>query len=106
MERSLDDGGNGEFQAYTDDPGVIFTRNGRLVIQPRPMSADAWYQLSGLDAKLEDPATPDEDVAALHALRDKLEAPGGVRGALQGSKRVRNSQLQRLLSRSFSARFG
>ena len=82
VERSLDDGGNGEFQAYTDDPGVIFTRNGRLVIQPRPMSADAWYQLSGLDAKLEDPATPDEDVAALHALRDKLEAPGGVRGAL------------------------
>jgi hypothetical protein len=63
VERSLDDGGNGEFQAYTDDPGVIFTRNGRLVIQPKPMSADAWYQLSGLDAKLADPATPDEDCA-------------------------------------------
>ncbi|KAH8069543.1 glycosyl hydrolase [Aureococcus anophagefferens] len=84
VERSLDDGGNGEFQAYTDDPGVIFVRSGRLVIQPKPMSADAWYQLSGLDAKLADPATPDADVAALHALRDKLRRPAASRRALGG----------------------
>ena len=71
--------GNGEFQAYTDDPGVIFVRNGRLVIQPKPMSADAWYQLSDFDQKLE---RGDADVKKSHALRDALESPGGIRRAL------------------------
>ena len=34
------------------------------------------------------------------------DAPLRGRGAAQGSKRVRNSQLQRLISRPFSTRFG
>ncbi|KAH8056025.1 glycosyl hydrolase [Aureococcus anophagefferens] len=63
VERSLDDGGNGEFQAPRTTRRHLHA-NGRLVIQPKPMSADAWYQLSGLDAKLEDPATPDADKCA------------------------------------------
>ena len=81
VERSIDDGGNGEFQAYTDDPGVVFVRHGRLVIQPKPMSADAWYELTGFDEALE-AATDDDEIAEMHALRDALESPGGVRRAL------------------------
>ena len=46
VERSLDSGGNGEFQAYTDDPDVIAVRDGRLVIQPRPMTGERWKWLT------------------------------------------------------------
>mmetsp|Transcript_22253 Transcript_22253/g.76350 ORF Transcript_22253/g.76350 Transcript_22253/m.76350 type:complete len:422 (-) Transcript_22253:41-1306(-) len=85
VERSLDDGGNGEFQAYTDDPSIVFARKSRLVIQPRPMTADAWYHLADYRAELQRAKTADEK-ASLKGLRHALEQPGAVPFALNSGR--------------------
>lgn len=83
VERSLDDGGNGEFQAYTDDPAVIFTRDGKLVVQPKPMDADSWSWLADFDGAIDRGSMSPEEA---HDVRAALEQPGGVDFALSGQQ--------------------
>jgi hypothetical protein len=47
ITKSMADDGNGEFQVYTDDPSVLYTRRGKLVIDPRIMDDSAWEHLTG-----------------------------------------------------------
>ena len=52
IERQIDSNGNGEFQAYTSDPNVIFTRDSKLVIKPKLMDADCFLELMGWDKRM------------------------------------------------------
>ncbi|KAJ1448140.1 hypothetical protein M885DRAFT_574805 [Pelagophyceae sp. CCMP2097] len=81
------------WQAFTDDAAVVFTRGSRLVIQPRPMSADAWLRpapgksetplhLAALDHDVESGATGAREA---RPIRTSLEAPGGIDFALTGT---------------------
>ena len=82
VERSLGGVQGNEVQAYTDDPCVVFARHSRLVIQPRPMSADAWLFLSGMDSapvsSSDVPFQPAADIASLRSFRTAIQAIGGV----------------------------
>ena len=89
--------------------------NAESLPPPQPQAADAanassWASLRGLaatsfgSAKEGLTSLGSAALTAAGQLGDVVKEQMG--GASQGRKRVRNSQLQRLLSRSFSTRFG